>query len=425
MKKYLKSILLTALLTLLVGCSTNSLSTSYKTNIDNNLPKIDSNSIKTISDVNAIALEWKSYTSDNIAGYNIYRKIENSNNQEVKKIASLKNKYISHYVDSKLKEKTIYAYAMSTIGVNGKHSNITKFIRARTLDNIESISFSLAISNLPRQVKILWRPHTNHSIKYYIIQRTDKSKKKWETIKRVNNRLSAEYIDSNLKDNFTYFYRIISVTFNNIISKPSKTIKATTRSLPNNTKHITATTNLAKKIILKWENLDDANVAGYNIFVSSNANMYFKKIATTKKDANTFVHQINKNNTTRYYKIASFDKDGLQSDIRTLQSITGKTADIPKTPKITLGLIKGHTVIINWKVQDNRAVSYIVEKSIKENLFQSKTKVYKGVRTSRFEDSDIKNGIKYKFTVQAVDKDGLISKKTSPIYLSLPLKKVK
>jgi fibronectin type 3 domain-containing protein len=188
---------------------------------------------------------------------------------------------------------------------------------------------------------------------------------------------------------------------------------------------MTATNNLAKKIILKWKNLDDANVAGYNIFVSSNANMYYKKIATTKKDANTFEHKINKNNATRYYKIASFDKDGLQSDIRTLESIVGKTIDIPKTPKITLGLIKGHTVIINWKAQDNRAVSYIVEKSIKENLFQSKTKVYKGVRNSRFEDSDIKNGIKYKFTVQAVDKDGLISKQTSPIYLSLPLKKVK
>ena len=425
MKKYLKNILLIALLTLLAGCSTNSLSTSYKTNIDNNLPKVDSNSIKTISDVNAIALEWKAYNSDNISGYNIYRKIENSDNQEIKKIASLQNKYISHYVDTNLKEKTIYAYAMSTIGTNGKHSNITKLIRARTLDNIESISFSLAVSNLPRQVKILWRPHTNHSIKYYIIQRTDKSKKKWETIKRVRNRLSAEYIDSNLKDNFTYFYRIISVTFNNIISKPSKAITATTRSLPNNTKHMTATTNLAKKIILKWKNLDDSNIAGYNIFTSSNANMYFKKISTTKKDANTFVHIINRNNTTRYYKIASFDKDGLQSDIRTLQSIIGITLDIPKTPKITLGLIKGHTVIINWKAQDNRAVSYIVEKSIKENLFQSKTKVYKGVKNNRFEDGDIKSGIKYKFTVQAVDKDGLISKKTSPIYLSLPLKKVK
>ena len=425
MKKYLKSILLTALLTLLVGCSTNNLSTSYKTNIDNELPKIDSNSIKTISDVNAIALEWKSYTSDNISGYNIYRKIDNSDNKEIKKIVSLKNKYISHYVDTNLKEKTIYAYAISTIGANGKHSDITKLIKARTLDNIESISFSLAISNLPRQVKILWRPHTNHSIKYYIIQRTDTSKKKWETIKRVRNRLSAEYIDSNLKDDFTYFYRIISVTFNNIISKPSKVIKATTRALPNNTKHMTATTDLAKKIILKWKNLDDTNIAGYNIFVSSNANMYFKKIATTKKDANTFIHNVNRNNATRYYKIASFDKDGLQSDIRTLQSIIGKTADIPKTPKITLGLIKGHTVIINWKVQDNRAVSYIVEKSIKENLFQSKTKVYNGVKNTRFEDSDIKDGIKYKFTVQSVDKDGLISKKTSPIYLSLPLKKVK
>jgi hypothetical protein len=423
MKKYLKSILLIASLILLAGCSTSNLSTNYKTNIDNNLPTIDSNSIKTISDVHAIALEWKGYTSDNIAGYNIYRKVQTSNGEQFSKIKSLKNKYISHYVDTHLKDKTTYYYAMSVIGKNGKHSKMSEVIQATTLGNIESISFSLAISNLPRQVKILWRPHTNHSVKYYIIQRTDKSKKKWETIKRVKNRLSAEYIDSNLKDNYTYFYRIISVTFNNIISNPSKPIQATTRALPTNIKKMSASTNLAKKIVLTWDNIQDKNIAGYNIFVSTNANMYFKKIATVKKDVHSFTHKVNRNNATRYYKIASFDKDGLQSNLKSIKSITGKTIDIPKTPKITLALIKGNTVIINWKDSDNRAVSYIVEKSVKENLFQLQTKVYKGIKHKRFENSDIKDGIKYKFTVQAVDKDGLVSKKTEPVFLSLPTKK--
>jgi fibronectin type 3 domain-containing protein len=188
---------------------------------------------------------------------------------------------------------------------------------------------------------------------------------------------------------------------------------------------MTATNDKAKKIILKWKTLEDENIAGYNIFVSSYPNMYFKKLATTKKNDNTFIHKINKNNATRYYKITSFDKDGLQSDLRKLKYTIGKTLDVPKTPKITLSLIKDHTVIINWKDQDNRAVSYIVEKSIKENLFQSNVKIYKGINHTRFEDSDIKEAIKYKFTVQAVDKDGLVSKKTAPIYLSLPQKKGK
>ena len=427
MRKYLKNILLTALATLIVGCSSsnNNLSTFNNTNIDENIPKIDFNTIKTISDVNAIALEWKGYTGDNIAGYNIYRTNANNGTNELVKIATLKNKYTSHYVDTKLKEKTSYLYSMSVLGINSKHSDISRPIKATTLPTIDSVSFALAISNLPRQVKILWRPHTNHSIEYYIIQRTDKSRSTWETIKKVRNRLSAEYINTGLKDNYTYYYRIISVTFNNIVSKPSKAIKATTKALPNSTQQITATQNLAKKIVLKWKNLDDDSIAGYNIFVSTNPNMYYKKIATTKKNDNVFIHNVGKSNATRYYKIASFDKDGLQSDIRTLKAIKGHTIDIPKTPKITLGVIKGNTVIINWKDTDNRAVSYQVEKSEKQNLFQSKIKIYKGVHNTRFEDSDIKPGVKYKFTVQAVDKDGLLSKKTSPIYLSIPAKKVK
>ena len=423
MKKYLKNILLIAFLTLLVGCSslTQNLSTKNPTNIDENLPTIQSSSIKTISDVNAIALEWKGHNADNVVGYNIYRSNLQKEGQNLKRIASLKNKYVSHYVDTSLDIKTSYLYSISTIGKDEKQSFISGPIEAHTLDTIDSVSFSVAISNMPRQIKVLWRPHSNKAIKYYIIQRSNNEQTKWNTIKKVSNRLSAEFIDTRLKDNYTYYYRIISVTFNNIISNPSKIISATTKALPNSTKEISATKDIARKIILRWQTLDNNNIIGYNIFVSTSSDSYFKKIATTKKDDNTFVHIINEDDQTRYYKIASFDKDGLQSNIKQLKSIMGKTLEVPKVPKITLGLIKGQTVILNWEAGDDRAVSYNVYKTVKENLFQSKTKIFKSVNDTRYEDSDILRGIEYKYEVQAVDTNGLLSKKTTALLLSMPL----
>ena len=423
MIKYLKNILLIALLTLLVGCSslTQNLSSKNPTNIDASLPTIDRAEIKTISDVNAIALEWKGFDSNNIVGYNIYRSNLQTEGQNLTRIASLKNKYISHYVDTSLQSKTSYLYAISTIGKNDKQSNISEPIQVHTLDTIDSVSFSVAISNMARQIKVLWRPHSNKAIKYYKIQRSNKEQTKWETIARVNNRLSAEFIDTKLKDNYTYYYRIISVTFNNIVSKPSKIITATTKALPNSTKEISASKDLARKIILRWRPVDNDNIIGYNIFVSSSPDSYFKKIATTKKDDNTFIHMINQDNQTRYYKIASIDKDGLQSDVRQSESIMGKTLETPTVPKITLGLIKGQTVILNWLPGDDRSVSYNVYKTVKENLFQSKTKIFKSVNDTRYEDSDILRGIEYQYEVQAVDENGLLSKKTTPLVLSMPL----
>ena len=422
MKKYLKSILLIAFLTLLVGCSslTQNLSSSNPTNIDNNLPLIDTKSIKSISDVNAIALEWKGHTTNNVAGYNIYRANLQKDGQNLVKIASLRNKYVSHYVDMDLDIKTTYLYSISTFNNDGKQSYISKPIQANTLNTIDSISFSVAISNMPRQVKILWRPHTNKSIKYYIIQRSTKEKNTWERIYKVRNRLSAEYIDTGLKDNTTYYYRIVSVTFNGIISNPSKIIEATTKALPTSITQANASQDIAKKIIVKWQTLDNDNIKGYNVFVSTNPNKYFKKIASTKKDDNTFVHEIHEDNKIRYYKIASFDKDKLQSDIKNIRPIIGRTLPKPKAPKITLGLIQGKTTILNWQDGDNRATSYIVYKTIQENLFQSKTKIYKDIHNTRFQDSEIKRGIEYKYEVQSVDKNGLISNKTTPIILSLP-----
>ena len=52
-------------------------------------------------------------------------------------------------------------------------SKLSKPIMTTTLNNFEPISFFIAISNLPRLIKILWRPHTSNSVKYYIIERSD------------------------------------------------------------------------------------------------------------------------------------------------------------------------------------------------------------------------------------------------------------
>ena len=425
MKRYLKNILLIALVTLLSGCSTlnQNINTQNPKNIDDRLPVVNTSSIKTISDVNTIALEWKGYNDDNVLGYNIYRSDLQKDSNNLTRIAVLKNKYISHYVDTNLELKTTYLYSISTIGKNKTQSVISEPIQSSTLDTIDSVSFSIAVSHMPRQVKVLWRPHSNKAVSYYAIQRSNDEQSEWETIDKVYNRLSAEYIDTGLKDNYMYYYRIISITFNDIVSHPSAVITATTKPLPKSTSKITASDNLAKKIVLRWEPLNDDNIAGYKIYASNNARDNFKQVGTAKKDDNAFAHKLNENSLVQYYKVTSIDIDGLESDINKIQSAMGMTLPSPVSPQITLGLIKNQRVIINWKNIDNRAVSYNVYKTIKENVFQSKTKIFKSVNDTRFEDSDIVKGVEYKYEVQSVDEHGLLSDKTIPILLSMPIAK--
>lgn len=423
MKKLTKNILLSVLVILISGCSTltQNFNSERKIIINENLPTVSYESVRTISDIESIALEWKGFTINNIYGYHIYRSNLQKDGERLKKVATIKNKYVSHYVDTNLEAQTQYLYSISVIGDNETQSNPSKPVRATTLNPLEPIAFAIAIENLPKQVKILWRPHSNKSVKYYIIQRNDQKQREWRNIARVLNRLSAEYIDSKLEDNYNYAYRIISVTFDDIKSLPSKIVTAKTKPLPKTTSVIDATTMVARKIILNWQPLQDDDIVGYNIYSSRSKNGYYTKLARTKKHDNTFENVINENNAIRYYKITAIDKDGLETSKATLPIVMGKTLAQPKTPKITLGLIKGEKVIINWKKGDNRAIYYNVHKTISEGMFKSRTKIYKNIQDTRFEDDDIVRGVDYEYQLEAVDENGLVSKKTPEISLSMPI----
>jgi len=404
------------------GCTNlnTNLQTKKTLKINPNLPVVSSKSVRFISGMDSIALEWKGFNIQNIFGYHIYRSNLEKDSQKMTKIATLKNKYISHYLDKNLEANTNYLYAISIIGSNDTQSQPSEAIKANTLKKLPSVSFSIAINDLPRQVKILWRPHTNQSVEYYIIQRNDSVKTKWSTISKVKYRLNAEYIDTKLKDDYTYSYRIKVLTFDNIMSGPSAPIIAKTKALPKTTSKIDATTNVARKIILTWQPLDNDDIQGYNIYSSKSKTESFSKLASTKKFDNTFEHIINKNNEVRFYKITAVDKDGLETSKQTLPMVTGKTLQSPKPPLMTLGLIQDKTVIINWEKGDNRAIHYNVHKNIKEGMFTSKTKIFKQVDGNRFEDKDILRGVKYEYQVEAVDANGLLSKKTPSVSLTMP-----
>jgi fibronectin type 3 domain-containing protein len=423
MKKSINTILLIALIVLFSACSqiSNNFTTTKKNIINENLPVISHKSVRTLSDIQTIALEWKGFDIPNIHGYYIYRSNLQKEGNKLSNIAKLSSKYHSHYVDTNLDAQTTYLYSISVIGDNNTHSNLSQPIKVTTLPKLNPISFSIAIENLARQVKILWRPHHDKSVKSYIIQRNDQSKNKWQTITTIQNRLNAEYIDTKLKDNYEYKYRIIAVTFDNIRSNPSKIVKATTKALPNSTQDIQASTNVARKIILTWKLLDDSDIAGYNIYSSRSKNGYYTKVAKTKPQDNTFEDVINDDNTKRYYKITAFDKDGLETVKDNLPIVMGKTLSLPKTPKIKLGLIQDETIILNWDAGDNRAVSYNIYKTQNKGIFKTTTKIYKNITQTRFEDKDIVRGAKYKFEIQSVDENGLLSPKTTNILLSMPI----
>ena len=421
MKTLIKITLLTYLLTFFSGCTQQNLPVApTKPKIDETLEAVNAESIKHLSNMTSIALEWQGVEDSRSKGYYIYRANMQVDGQKLKRIETLNTRYTSHYVDTDLEANSKYLYSIASIGSNGQESTPSQTIMAQTLPTFESVSFITAISDLPRQIKIIWRPHTNLGIKYYSIQRSTLQTSDWKEIKKINGRLNAEFIDTKLGDNEVYLYRLIAITFDGLKSSSSPIIQAKTKPLPLTINNFNATKDLPRKIELTWEPSITADVKSYKVYKgTAGTDKFFREVAHIDVKNNIYTDVVNEDGKAEFYKITTIDKDNLEST-KEITPIMGSTLGKPAKPIVTLALIEGNKAILNWVAGDNRAVSYNVIKTVQEGYFSSKKTLIPNVEGLRFEDADVVRGVTYEYALEAVDVNGLVSKKTSSTSITLP-----
>ncbi len=420
MKKSIQILSLIILIIFVSGCTgLSGLGQKQTPKTDSSLEVVKTSSIKALSDMTSVALEWKKVTDSRIKGYNIYRSNFIKSGQKLHLLEYIPNRYSAHFVDTNLTPNTKFLYAISSVSKRGFQSKLTRAIAVTTTAPLIPVSFVQAISNLPGEIKILWRPYPNPSIKYYSIQRKNPSKAGWDNLETIQNRLSVEYIDKGLDNDAVYMYRVIAYTFNGIASLPSEIVKAQTKPLPQGVNNLKATINQARRITLTWKPSNTSDVVKYKIYSSDESDGSFSPIATVPSSQLKYTNPVNKNGKVMFYKIASVDKDKLETALD-MHSIMGHTLPRPAKPIVTLAQIQGQKAIIHWKAGDKRTVSYIVHKVIQESMFNTKTLNYRNVKRTSFVDKDIVRGIKYKYILQAVDKNGILSARTSAATLVLP-----
>lgn len=418
MRKSIASILSVGLIVLISGCQKD-LNTPEKPKIDDSLPMIETSSIKHIPDITAIALEWKKIDIARASGYYIIR-ADMQTDGKFTRVAEIENKFTTHYLDTDLQANSKYGYKIALTTHKGFESRASDTIIVSTLPNFESVSLIESISDLPRQIKILWRPHSNPRVSEYIIERTSPTEANWKKIKTIENRLNVEYIDLDLNDNEIFMYRIKAVTFDGIISNVSAITSATTKSLPGQIKSLNATRDLPKVIQLSWGKSETKDVVSYNIYRSSSATGSYSKLATAPIGHNRFDDIIREDGEIYFYKITTVDKDQLESRKENLVPVMGSTLSKPQMPQITLAMIEGNKMVLNWVSKDNRTVSYNIYKISKVSWVTSKEILIPNVTGLRFEDPDVVRGVEYAYRLQAIDKHGLLSKTTDKSTLMLP-----
>ncbi len=322
-------------------------------------------------------------------------------------IATINNPYKSIYVDTNLKPAHIYRYKIATFNKN-RVPSLAKEVQTSTLPKLAPVIPLEARPLVKGSIKIIFRPHPNERVDEYIIQRYNDKKAKWENIATLKPRLNVEYIDSGLKDGKIYKYRIFAKSFDGIKSVPSRTIVVSTYPKPPIVLNVTATTNLPKRIIVKFSPVKDA--VYYKVYISNSPNGTFNFYKKTSKTS--FTDYIGKDGVIRYYKITAVSKYKTESLLNDTPAVMGETLPKPATPIVSINKMR-NTIEFIFTSPDNRAKKYLIIR--KENLGFFKTKEKKFIASSnRFVDT-INPKHSYSYYIYEIDKYGLISKKPAVI----------
>ena len=413
MKKLILSIFSILLIIFVSGCQ-NITPQPQKVVIDPAMPTVKD--IKILTDMTEVAFEWDPVYNEAIKGYYIYRSNPLKKDGKLHRIATISDRYISHYVDTKLMPGTVYYYKMSTFSGKYRESEPSKIVEAKTLPLLSSVPYIKAISGLPHRIKIIWRPDPNPRVSSYIIQRNDLIDMKWKDIAKIDGRLNAEYIDKDLPDNKTYRYRVRVETYDSIVSTPSSIVEGSTKPLPPVVLDLKASRDLPQRIELSWDKSPKKDVVYYNVYRAISPYLFYTYLAKTADTK--FDDLIGKNGVARYYKVTAVDNQGLESP-KQENPVMGTTLSAPKPPVLKNVQLVGSSVEIIWDSWDSRAVKYTVIKKI-GNGFNQKTIKYININGNKYIDEDVVPGQDYKYSVIAIDKYGIESKPSEEVNIEIP-----
>ena len=416
MKLWTLSTFYAASLLLISGCATTP-TPPQEEKIDTSLPQVTLTQNGIIVDMKTVAFEWNSIKDPRVEGIYVYKQVQNeAGEKKFEHFARVNNRFKTHYVDNTVEPNTKYSYKFQTFS-NEANGVLGDAISITTLPVLASVSWIHSISGMPRSAKIIWRPHPNHRVKAYIMERKTVEESEWSEIATIEGRLNAEYIDQDLKDNFAYFYRIKVITYDGIISTPSQSVKVITKPLPNPVTNITTTIDLPRSIAINWDKSTQKDFERYYLYRASSIDGKYELIA--KLYNNTFTDKIDEDGASYFYRVSVVDADGLESE-HDAHSVQGMTRIKPTAPTIFEASMKNGYVELVWNKADARATSYIVERSEIAGWFERISKRFTNITTKSFIDRDVKPGTEYIYKVLSVDKDGIESKPSIEVKITTP-----
>ncbi len=342
-------------------------------------------------------------------GVRIYRrKVSDKEFAPVSRVADLP----SVFTDSGLQDGTAYLYTMTAYNQAGSESEQSVQLSVTTPPATAGLT---ALSQKVRRIPLSWQIHPFPGVSGYRIMRATVKEGPYKEIAVINDRQVTNYLDNNLTDKTTYWYRIIATSKEQGTGGLSGEVSAVTRDLPPVPVKLVATQGEPRSVTLSWDSVaqPDDELTGFYIYRGEPGQDKLTRIAELAADKKKYRDDSEplKDAFTYSYIIASFNAGGAVSPLS--EKVNATTKSLPAKP-VGLEASSGEPRRISLKWNKNP------EKDIKEYVVSrqepgSEFKEIKRSSDTKLIDSELKDGVSYLYHIQALDKDGLASIKSDSV----------
>jgi fibronectin type 3 domain-containing protein len=373
--------------------------------------------------IRQLELRWTPTLSEYVKGYVIYRSM--SHEEGFIKITTIIGRETDSFMDTEgLEDKTTYYYRVSLFEDNEREGSMSHVVSATTKGRPPTPRRLTAKSGLAKMVQLLWNMCTEKEVKGYKLYRSTEREGEYIPIKTIDNQNKNKYLDKGtngklftafsgggfLKDNTTYHYKVTSYNKVDVESKPSDIVTATTKPRPVRPSGFGGESLHVKEIPLFWQPNPEDDIAQYHIFRSSGDENNFSEI-TSVEGRSSYVDKQLQDGQEYRYKMTAEDKDSLISDFS--DTIIIKTKPKPMVPTGVIAQVEQGKTILTWS---QNTESDITSYNVFEKGFLGPRKV-DTVKEPHCSRVSPKPGKSKEYAVTAVDKDGLESKPSEPVYV--------
>jgi len=267
-----------------------------------------------------VILSWKPI--DNISGYYLYRKTENTGWKKISGISGASKINITD--ENELSDGQQYLYYLTAYD-DKKETGPSNEVKAKTKDLPAFPANLQAQGGLVKSVRISWTPLEDPDVGGYNIYRgLDSSNMK--KIAAVREYKSSSYFDKGeaympLEDGRNYFYAVTSFNLFDAEGKLTTNVQASTKPRPAAVKGLSASAG-ADHIFVGWEKYPETDIKSNVLYRSISGGSAFTTLSegswsklTELSVDQTDYKDFDLNPESSYsYRMISEDKDGLKSD---------------------------------------------------------------------------------------------------------------